>query len=304
MLRSADISIVIATRNRYPVLYKTLDTLDFQTLLPKEILIVDASDKTELKPAISTFKNIGNSIRWVIASQKGAAVQRNEGVEKANCSYILFMDDDVYLQNDVIEKLWRGIQIPGTGAVNAMISNQSYSKPGVVTELMYRLMSGKKLETYAGKLIGPAWNLLPEDNLASPEYVECDWLNAGCTLYKKNLLPVPVFHSHFKGYSLMEDVSLSFGIGKKSKLLNARTARIFHDSQPGDHKNNVTQISEMELVNRHYIMVKVMGRNHLTDYFKLLIFEIFQLASSFYSTKSIIFLWHNCIGKMRALKQL
>ncbi len=166
---------------------------------------------------------------------------------------------------------------------------------------MYRVMSGKNLATYAGKCIGPAWNLLPEDKDYLPECNEVEWLNTTCTMYKMDALPDPAFDGHFKGYSLMEDLALSLQVAKKYKLYNVRNARIFHDSQPGDHKNSIMAISRMELVNRYYIMVNLLNRKKISDYFKLMLFELFGITIVLTTAKG----WKNLVpataGKFLAI---
>jgi len=139
---------------------------------------------------------------------------------------------------------------------------------------------GKKLSSYAGKVIPPGWGMLPEDREDMPEVVEVEWLNLGATLYKKEALPNPPFQPHFKGYSIMEDITLSATVAKKWKLFNARTARIYHDSQPGDHKKNSFVLSRMELNNRHYLMTGILKRTSLKDYGRLIIFETFGVISA------------------------
>jgi len=57
-------------------------------------------------------------------------------------------------------------------------------------------------------------------------------------MYRREAIPSPPFPEHFSGYSMMEDLTLSLVVGRKWKLANARTARIYHDSQPGTHKSN------------------------------------------------------------------
>lgn len=66
----------------------------------------------------------------------------------------------------------------------------------------------------------------------------------------------------------MEDVTLSLTVGKQWKLANARTARIFHDSQPGDHKSSPDVLASMSLVNRYYVMTEILGRRSSNDYIK------------------------------------
>jgi hypothetical protein len=76
----------------------------------------------------------------------------------------------------------------------------------------------------------------------------------------------------------MEDVALSICVARNWKLANVRTARTFHDSQPGDHKDNVTALSKMEVVNRHYVMTEVLERRGVADYARLALWELFQLS--------------------------
>src|SRR4029077_19457523 len=108
--------------------------------------------------------------------------------------------------------------------------------PGRVSRLVFRLMGERREASYAGKGLGPAGNLLPENRDDLPEMVPVQWLNTTCTMYRREALPEPPFPTNFTGYSLMEDLALSLQVGKSWRLMNARTARVFHDSQPGDHK--------------------------------------------------------------------
>jgi hypothetical protein len=77
----------------------------------------------------------------------------------------------------------------------------------------------------------------------------------------------------------MEDLALSLIVGKSGELYNVRTAQIYHDSQPGLHKNKIVEVSRMELVNRYYIMKNIMNKNDTIHIFQLFIFEIFQTLS-------------------------
>jgi len=279
----ASISSVLATQNRAESLSTTLDSLLGQGLLPAEFIVVDASTDNATKPVIERFaQRVGPSVtvRWLAADVSGAAVQRNQGVSVATQDVIWFLDDDIVFEPYCLERLWRALQSdPQIGGVNAMIKNQSYGTPGAVSRFMFRWMNGKSEPTYAGRVIGPAINLLPEDRDDLPEVVPVEWLNTTCTMYRHEALPNPPFLAQFKGYSLMEDVALSLEVGKKWKLANARTARIFHDSQPADYKSNQRLLNCMQLTNRYFVMTQIINQGTLSDHLKLLMWELFQLAS-------------------------
>jgi glycosyltransferase involved in cell wall biosynthesis len=297
------ISAIIPTAYRPDVLRCTLLSLSEQNVQPDEIIIIDASNNDETMLVCNEgFEGLRSKIVYRRAIQKGAATQRNEGMAIAANDFIFFCDDDILFEPFCMERLWAAINSDTTiGGVNAMITNQRYLKPGKITNALYHFMNGEKLSTYAGKCLGPAWNLLPEDDDTLPDYYKVDWLNLGSTIYRKEALPNPVFPVHFKGYSMMEDLTLSSIVGRNWQLYNVRTARIFHDSQPGAHKSNIFELSKMESVNRYYIMTFILGRNTFKDHLKLLVFETFSISARLTSLKGFKQLPSILSGKISAL---
>jgi glycosyltransferase involved in cell wall biosynthesis len=302
------VSAVIATRNRATSLSKTLESLLKSNALLAELIIVDASDDSATKAITEKFANqVGPSgiVRWVAADVRGAAAQRNQGVAAATQCVIWFFDDDIVFEPHCLEHLWQALQSdPQIGGVNAMITNQNYGTPGAVSRFMFRLLNGKSEATYAGRVIGPAVNLLPEDRQDLPEIVPVDWLNTTCTIYRREALPTPPFRREFQGYSLMEDLALSLEVGKTWNLANARTARISHDSQPAGYKLDARSRSCMELVNRHFVMTRIMGRAGFADYAKLALWELFSLASAVASRESRKSLPYILRGKWDGLRRI
>jgi glycosyltransferase involved in cell wall biosynthesis len=160
------ITVVIATLNRPAILQRTLASLAEQDALPTQIVIIDGSagDDTQVAVGEATF-SAGCSLTWQRATHLGAAAQRNQGVKLATQPYIWFCDDDIVLEPECLARLWQAINSDSTfGGVNAMITNQRYNAPGRVTRTLYRLLDGKSRDCYAGKCIGPALNILPQDD--------------------------------------------------------------------------------------------------------------------------------------------
>ncbi|MEH1789730.1 MAG: glycosyltransferase family 2 protein [Nostoc sp.] len=297
------ISAVIPTRNRSQPLARTLQSLSQQSLQPVEIVVVDgSSDDSTQNLCQSEIPGLRTKIKYYRASEIGAATQRNQAMIYASQNVIWLMDDDILLEPECLARLWAALQSdPLIGGVNTMITNQRYLPPGQISRRLFHFLHGRSENSYAGKCIGPALNLLPEDNPNLPEIVPVEWLNTTCTLYRKEALPEPLFPDNFTGYSLMEDVALSLMVGKQWKLVNARTSRIFHDSQPGDHKNDMGFLAKMELVNRHYVMTQILGRVSLKDYFKLAIIELFRIGALIYSSGGWKSLPVTLVGKLLAV---
>jgi glycosyltransferase involved in cell wall biosynthesis len=301
------IAVVIPTRNRVLALRRALESLADQSAHPAELIVIDASDDASTRALCmdQSIAGLASKVLWQVADVRGAADQRNQGVDACSQPVIGFMDDDILFHPQCFSRLWSALQSdPRLGGVNAMITNQQYLAPGLVSRFIFRVMAGRAESSYAGRVLGPAVNLLPEDRDELPEVVPVEWLNTTCTLYRREALPDPPFPLHFRGYSLMEDVALSLNVGKRWKLANARTARIFHDSQPGTHKSDPALLAEMQLVNRHFVMTRILGRDRFSDYLKLVLFEFYSLASSLQSGSGRATLVRALRGRVGALRHM
>jgi len=281
-MRVLPVSAIVPTRNRSIALRKTLTSLEKQELFPAELILVDGSDDSSTRELVDGFRQrlaFTCCLKWMPANICGAASQRNQGMHAATKPLIWFFDDDIVFEPHCVRRLWNALDSDSRlGGVNTMIVNQQYKSPGLLSRWLFRFLNGHASATYAGLVIGPAVNLLPEDRDDLPEVVPVEWLNTTCTLYRRDALPTPPFDSVFVGYSLMEDLTLSLRVGRNWKLANARTARIFHDSQSAGYKTDVAGQAAMELVNRHYVMTEILEKRHLSDYLRLFEWEVFQLA--------------------------
>ncbi len=300
------ISAILPTRDRCEPLTKMLMSLAQQGVQPIELIVVDASTTAATAQLCQQgVPNVATQIIYHAAIVPGAAVQRNQAITHASQPVIWFLEDDIILEPDCLERLWAGLQSDRhLGGVNAMITNQQYQSPGRISRLLFQFLHGQAEMSYAGKCIGPALNLLPEDRLTLPEVVPVEWLNTGCTLYRREALPEPPFPDHFTGYSFMEDVTLSLTVGRTWKLANIRTARMFHDSQPGDYKRNGRALAKMQLVNRHYVMTQILGREQFMDHCKLAVLELFGILASLQSRQGWILLPGIFWGKGEAIVQI
>jgi glycosyltransferase involved in cell wall biosynthesis len=106
------ISIVIPTRNRAYTLKKVLRSYYIQKYV-NEIIIVDDGSSDNTKEVIETFAKKFPKINTKYfrhEKRKGAAAARIMGYRNANNKYILFGEDDAYLENNYTEVLLEKIQ--------------------------------------------------------------------------------------------------------------------------------------------------------------------------------------------------
>jgi len=88
---SLKLSIVIPTINRYSDLKNTLGCLYRQSFDDFEIIIIDQTEKFE--------EIIGDKIRYYHTTSKSASKARNIGLKMASNDIVLFLDDDVVIDN-------------------------------------------------------------------------------------------------------------------------------------------------------------------------------------------------------------
>ncbi len=294
------ISAIIPTRNRPVTLRQTLESLARATAQPAEVILMDASSG---KPPRLAAKDLGlRETRLVHRRTKiaSAARQRNQAMPFARQPYILFCDDDVVFRPKCLQQLYQTISSQERlGGVNALIENQKYRPPGRWGTFIFRLLDERKLDDYAGRVIGPAVNFLPADEEKAP--VETEWLNTTCVLYRREALPNPPFPRVFRGYSLCEDLALSLLVGRQWRLANNPRARIVHKSVPGSHKSNPSTLARMEVLHRHYVMTEILGRRRPRHYAQLLLWELFNSAAvSAQSHRSVRAIYREIQGKLRA----
>jgi glycosyltransferase involved in cell wall biosynthesis len=102
-----EISVVIPVHNRIDTLPQTLAALECQDLAKElfEVLVIDDSSSDATLTFLSQFSRRG-SLRFRYHSQerKGAAAARNWGIRNSKGKWILFLDADIWVRNDVVRR--------------------------------------------------------------------------------------------------------------------------------------------------------------------------------------------------------
>lgn len=98
-MKNADISVIVPFYNNINTLQRAVISIYNQTLLPKEIIIVnDGSLKHESKKLIKILKKFDKKkikiILVILKKNFGPGTARNIGWNKSSCKYIAFLDAD------------------------------------------------------------------------------------------------------------------------------------------------------------------------------------------------------------------
>jgi glycosyltransferase involved in cell wall biosynthesis len=98
-MKNADVSVIVPFYNNINTLYRAITSIYNQTLLPKEIIIVnDGSTKKESEKLIKLIKKFDKKkikiILLFLKKNSGPGSARNFGWNKSSCKYIAFLDAD------------------------------------------------------------------------------------------------------------------------------------------------------------------------------------------------------------------
>ena len=106
------VSIVVPIYNVEKYLSKCIDSLISQTYKNLEIILVNDGSTDQSGEIAQQYAKQDSRIRYIVQKNKGLGGARNTGLEYAKGNYILFIDSDDYIRNNMVEKMakcWRRI---------------------------------------------------------------------------------------------------------------------------------------------------------------------------------------------------
>lgn len=98
MTISPKVSVIIPSLDRNKVLINTLDDLLKQKYPDFEIIVVDQTPEPSQK-LLTFVQKRGDKIKYILEKRKSSPRARNVGVKQAQGEIVLFLDDDVKIQN-------------------------------------------------------------------------------------------------------------------------------------------------------------------------------------------------------------
>jgi glycosyltransferase involved in cell wall biosynthesis len=259
------VSAIIPTKNRYLDLVSCVQSLLFQTTLPDEIIIVDASDTEGLRKVLmETFTN--SPAICYIHTSPGLTRQRNTGVAAASGDFLFFFDDDVVLDTHFIEEIVRIFKNDPDKEIGGVFGNivESFStnEPKQQSEwknavLMwgYSLFSSVFLLSkvrHDGTFQPSGFPTYPYGS-DSIQIVEC--VPGGLTAYRKEVFSEFRFDEELPGYGYMEDDDFSYRVSREYKNVYTPFARVIHNESPAARDRRY-ESRKMMVMNHYYLFRK------------------------------------------------
>lgn len=202
-----------------------LDSLRAQTVLPRELVVVDAGDPVE---ALLRASLEGSGIQLLYSrSQPGTSLQRNVGIDLASGEFLFFLDDDMVLEPDYIERSLEAFEHPMQPPVGGVMGSQINVPPdSPLIRGVYRLFGiahtapGDDCQLYISG--GVRWLADPSRVVPIPAAA------TGRVAYRAACLDGERFSEFLPGYTFAEDVELAVRIAKRWSIVHQPAARLDH----------------------------------------------------------------------------
>ena len=250
-----DISVVIPTINRARILQEMLQSLLAQTMMPKEVIIVDQSqDDSSEHVVVELFKREKKDLilKYIHDRRiRGLTQARNRGIEASTGDTVFFFDDDVVLKRNYLEEIMKAYdKYPEAVGIGGVITNYEFlnaSKIRFFNDIFFRgIFRDERKEIFAN------YKRYKEPLLASK-------LSGGVASYKKSILDKIKFDESFSGYSFGEDVDFSLRL-RAYKLFITPHAQLEHKNESvSGEPRSPAQYLRNEVSGWTYIYLKNIG---------------------------------------------
>lgn len=267
------VSVVTPTLNRPAEISGLLDNLSEQSVLPWELVVVDASEGTSTRDLIA---NRLPGLRFpctVVQQGGGTAIQRNYGIDRATGDFIAFVDDDIRLEPDFLEvclaALREGeVSEPVLGGVTGYISNQFLDPATSPRWRLYRFL--RLFSTYVPGRYDFATGY-PINRYLQPAHEgvrEVDFMGAGCAVWRSAVFEAGLrFSEFFVGHGVLEDAHLALRAGRTWGLAEVGRARCIHLRSPGGRENG-REVGYKSAVNYRFVFKEAVPERSLRQEFR------------------------------------
>lgn len=246
-------SVVIPTYQREPVLLRCLHWITQQTLLPKEIIVVDASPnwhETHTK-VMSGLAAQFPTIHWhyVAAKRASSAAQRNQGIELNTADIVFLIDDDSYMYPNCAEEVIHIYTADTEQQVAGIMPFLNPLPPEIGIQTSTQLITHSLLKQYWLKLKTSlrhwAKRMIKDDDIfipydfSYPSYqvpeslkqfdVYCVPMIHGARMsYRREILAKIRFEEMLARYAVNEDNDVCYRASRLGMLLHAMRPQICH----------------------------------------------------------------------------
>jgi GT2 family glycosyltransferase len=225
--QSSRVSVIIPTKNRCGELLTTVRSLVRQTVLPSQIVVVDQSPDNR---ALRYLQDELAGIRCVRLDYvydpllNGAAAARNRAMDLATGDFWLFLDDDVELEAEFIQRLLECYgKRPTARGVSGIITN--YPLPSAASRLWSAIFVRGPFHDDRQPIY---WDC---ERLRNSEPIAVRKFTSALMSFRASVIRDIRFDSNYPG-ALAEDIDFCCQLPTGTLMFIAPQARLVHNRSP------------------------------------------------------------------------
>jgi GT2 family glycosyltransferase len=228
-----------------------LASLAAQTYKADQVIVVDGSEQS-VEHVAASFPDL--RLEYVRCVPPSLARQRNAGMARLapHITVAGYLDDDVVLQPDAIERMFAFWQAAGDDVGGAGFNIVNNPAPKII--VLKRLF---EIDARAPGRVLPSG--FPTSIPVQSARIETDWLFGGATLWRREVIDAFAYDEWFIGTGFMEDIDFSFNVRGRYRLVLVAEARLAHYSHPV-RPDRQYLLGWWQVVNRMYFVRKYRHR--------------------------------------------
>lgn len=251
-----------------------------QTVAVNEVIVVHcgSDSDTEAVTQDPAWRRSGLDCRYVRHSECNAARQRNFAVARAAHDNLLLLDDDVELEREWVEELFKPIWNDlSVGATMGRLINQPMDRPTLIWRLYRRLLAGEQNAFTPGHLVGAVVpNGFP---LTASRHIATEWIGGGVTAARRAAFEsIGGFAPYFSGSSPGEDMDFGYRLSRHWKVLYVPTARGVHHRDTAGRADPATYEFQ-SIRSRYAILVRAFEKSPAMALAHIFWWALFQSVS-------------------------
>lgn len=225
------VSVIVPVYKVPEYLEKCVESIRNQTYGDLEIILVDDGSPDECPKMCDLFAQKDERIHVIHQSNGGLSAARNAGLKKSSGEYILYIDSDDYIKNDMIEELVTAIEKSQADvAISTYFLSSGDNKDSL--RLSGKVFAGKTedmIKTIYSNGLWQAWAKLIKREIA----LECPFVNR---LIYEDYENTPRLLAHAKQVVILMDGRYIYTVrdnsimGERKKATSVDFARITNDT--------------------------------------------------------------------------
>jgi len=265
-----------------------LENLGKQELLPNQVILVDGAPAEETETEDLVRSRIGTlpfAVEY-IRHDRGTAIQRNAGIERASGEFIALIDDDVRLEPDFLRAMLCVFEEDKQRRIGGIVgyrSNQYFEPASRQRWRWYRRLG--LLTTYEPGRYDFQAGYPINANMQAPftGVKEVDFMTTACAVWRREVTESGLrFDPFFRDYGVLEDAHFALRAGRSWQLLQCGDAHCMELRSPNGRVDS-RKLGYKSVVNYYYVfrsVVQPLTWKHKARFWRYQMFELFRIAMS------------------------